>query len=718
MNGVKNQYFQILADNLPFLVARFDRHGKNIYVNSFIEKVTRNPVEHFIGKSAAEAGLPDRLVQQWLQKLAIILQEKSIQTSLFVYDLPKGKRYFDTKFIPEKDASGEVETIVVFSIEITEQVLMEKSLRESEEKYYSIFQSSKDGICLTIPDGSILEANDAVCRMVGHSREELLRGGRQLIFDDNDPRMISALEERARNGYARAELTCIRADGSRFPVLLSSSLFVANNGEPRAVIVLTDISDVKRAESEQDRLREQISRFLESTSDGFMSVDAEWRYQFVSDYALQMLNRQRGELIGKVIWDVFPELVNGPFYTLCHRVVEEKIPNSNEVFNADAKKWFESRVLPAPDGITIFFQDITGRKNVEESLRNNEERIRLAIEAADIWVFNQDTDLRYTWSHNARMKSWGTEPIGKTDADFLNADDAGKLMDIKRTVITSGSRIHDEIAIHNEEGLRIYEFFYEPLKNSGGNIIGIIGAMLDVTTRKQIEIDLINSREQLHLLASHLQEVREEERIKLSRELHDDLGQSMTGLKMDLAWMMKRLSSDDEDFKKVIIEKISSMSGQIDSMIKSVRRIATDLRPNVLDYFGLVAAIEWEADEFGKRSGIPCIFKTNAAKIELEPMQATAIYRILQEALTNVVRHAKAEIVQVTLEKEEALLKLTIRDNGIGIQAENISAIHSIGILGMRERSLLLGGNFQITGKPGEGTEITLTIPIKGEHHV
>jgi signal transduction histidine kinase len=153
-------------------------------------------------------------------------------------------------------------------------------------------------------------------------------------------------------------------------------------------------------------------------------------------------------------------------------------------------------------------------------------------------------------------------------------------------------------------------------------------------------------------------------------------------------------------------------------MVKSVRRIATDLRPNVLDYFGLVAAIELEADEFGKRSGIPCIFRSSVSKVNLEPMQATAVFRILQEALTNVVRHAKATEVHLALQQDKTALLFTIHDNGIGIESENISAIHSIGILGMKERALLLGGKFEITGKQGEGTMIILTIPINGEGHV
>jgi PAS domain S-box-containing protein len=229
-----------------------------------------------------------------------------------------------------------------------------------------------------------------------------------------------------------------------------------------------------------------------------------------------------------------------------------------------------------------------------------------------------------------------------------------------------------------------------------------------VSERKRAEARLRESREQLRNLAARLQSVREEERAHIAREIHDELGQSLTGLKMDLAWLASRLPEDQPWLR----EKPQDMRRLIDATIQTVRKIATELRPGILDDLGLTAAIEWQAQEFQARTGIACEFISRLEEFPLERDRSTAIFRIFQETLTNVARHAQATRVSVSLRAHNGSLVLEVRDNGKGVTAEELADPQSLGLLGMRERALLFGGEVSISGQPGAGTTVTAQIPL------
>jgi signal transduction histidine kinase len=227
--------------------------------------------------------------------------------------------------------------------------------------------------------------------------------------------------------------------------------------------------------------------------------------------------------------------------------------------------------------------------------------------------------------------------------------------------------------------------------------------------RKRAEAQLRESREQLRALSVYLQSVREEERTRIAREVHDELGQALTGLKMDLVWLGSKLSKD----RKILQEKTKIMSAGIDGIIQTIRRIATELRPGVLDDLGLAAAIEWQAHEFQVRTGIQCSVTVAVNESPLDDHLNTAFFRIFQETLTNIMRHAQASRVEVQLKGEKDCLILEVKDYGRGISESEISGTKSLGLLGMRERAALLGGSFDITGIPGMGTCVKVMIPLK-----
>jgi len=225
--------------------------------------------------------------------------------------------------------------------------------------------------------------------------------------------------------------------------------------------------------------------------------------------------------------------------------------------------------------------------------------------------------------------------------------------------------------------------------------------------RRRAQERLKKSHEQLRALSVYLQHVREDERIRISRQVHDELGQALTGLKMDLYWLASRLPKQ----LRAVRDKTKTMSAHIDSTIQTVRRISTELRPGILDDLGLVPALEWQAAEFQKRNGIKCEVVSEVAEPILEEELNTAFFRIFQESLTNVVRHANATRVDVRLWEQDGNLLMEIRDNGRGISESDWTNTRSIGVLGMRERASLLGGELTITGVPEQGTTVRVRIP-------
>ena len=228
--------------------------------------------------------------------------------------------------------------------------------------------------------------------------------------------------------------------------------------------------------------------------------------------------------------------------------------------------------------------------------------------------------------------------------------------------------------------------------------------------KHKMEAELRSSRQQLRNLAAHLQSVREEERASIARELHDEMGQALTALKMDLSWLNKRLAQDDTS----LAEKVESMSRLTDRTIQGVRRLSTELRPGILDDLGLAAAIEWQVEEFEERTGIGCEVSVDDGVINLEQGCSTAIFRIFQEALTNVARHAGATKVKASLKDKDSKLVLEVKDNGRGITEKQISDAKSFGIMGMRERVYPWGGEVKISGMRGEGTTVRVSIPLGG----
>ncbi len=295
--------------------------------------------------------------------------------------------------------------------------------------------------------------------------------------------------------------------------------------------------------------------------------------------------------------------------------------------------------------------------------------------------------------------------LGKTPAQFL-AHDLSNAKVRWREFFDRG-HLHTETDERRLDGtpMRI-EGDYMVLYDDHGRIAGHFGIQRDVTERHRQRETLQASREQLRALASRLQKVREEERTEMAREIHDELGQALTGLKLDIAWMKNRLPRGHET-----VAQCASVIERIDQTINVVRRIATTLRPSVLDQIGLAAALEWQGQEFRQRTGIDVVVEQACNGVPVPADLSSSAFRIVQESLTNVARHAKATHVTIRLAQTSTLLTLEVIDNGVGCITGCFDGTKSLGLVGMRERALACGGELTITGKPGRGTTVLMRVP-------
>ncbi|MFB0515404.1 MAG: PAS domain S-box protein [Candidatus Neomarinimicrobiota bacterium] len=352
------------------------------------------------------------------------------------------------------------------------------------------------------------------------------------------------------------------------------------------------------------------------------------------------------------------------------------------------------------------------RKRVEEELRASELKFRLLFHQVPMGVFQSTPSGRLLTVNPALMKMLGYD----TEEEMSDLDIARDLYAnpedrkfVTRELEKTGELRNIELLLKRRDGTDItaLENAYT-VRDAQGKVKYYEGTLTDITELKRAEDQLRESREQLRSLSAHLQSVREDERTQIAREIHDELGQELTALKMDLSWLKSKLRKDQQPLE----EKANAMGELSNSMIQTVKRITSELRPAILDDLGVAAAIDWELGEFHKRTGIKCDLKLEPEDIVLDPDRSTAVYRIFQETLTNVSRHAQASTVTVTLRLRRKKLNLEIGDDGVGISEEQITNSRSLGLIGMHERAVQFGGEVRIEGREGQGTTVSVTIPL------
>ena len=387
----------------------------------------------------------------------------------------------------------------------------------------------------------------------------------------------------------------VRSDGSVRMLHTRGEVVPGRDGRvARLVGSCWDITDrweaLRRAEktqAEAEAARHEMENILGRVADGFVAVDRDCRYRYVNESARRIMGRDPESLMGKRMWDEFPEVRGHEFQRACEQALSEQRPVHVWNYFQPWDRWFEGRIHPSPEGLSIFFTDVTEQQRAQEDLRA--------------------------------------------------------------------------------------------------------------------------SAEQLRALSARLSEIREEERKSIARELHDQVGQGLTALKLDLEWARGQIDAAAPPGTRA---RLAAMDALLDQTLDTTRRISATLRPAILDDLGLPAALRWQAAEFTQRTGVACEARLPEVDPPLAPATALALFRILQEALTNVARHAGAKSVRIGLTLEGSTAILTVADDGRGIAPELLSRQTSLGLMGMRERALAFGGTLELSAEPGRGTTVVVRAPL------
>ena len=491
---------------------------------------------------------------------------------------------------------------------------------------------------------------------------------------------------------------------------------------------------------------------LEDSSDpeSFRIVDA-------NRAAAEITRSNSPSLLGRSLAD-FPELVKtsipGELFASLRRGEARNLGEISYGDDVIRQGVYSVRAFPLSNNfLGVAFEDVTGRILAERTLRESEERFRLLVEGVQEYaIFQLDSEGKVvTWNAGAqRLKGYdAVEIIGHHFSIFYPRED--QLKNKPREILALAERqgqTGDEGWRVRKDGSRFWaNVVITALRDASGNLLGFAKLTRDTTEnreraealnkakellelrveqrtavlsrlnnemrteiadRQHAEEELRKSRDQLRALAARLQNVREEERAYIAREIHDELGQACTAIKMDLALIGRKLTKRQTKLQA----RVESSMQLVDSTIVTLRKIASEMRPQTLDDLGLSAALEAQAQEFESRTGIHCSVILPPEPLMLDSDRSTAIFRIFQESLANVARHAHATRVEARIRRENDRITLEIFDNGIGFDPEVAKARHSLGLIGMRERAHLLNGEFKAEGVPGSGTTITLTIPL------
>ena len=359
--------------------------------------------------------------------------------------------------------------------------------------------------------------------------------------------------------------------------------------------------------------------------------------------------------------------------------------------------------------------DISELKDTENLLREMEGKYRKAQAIGRMGHWELDMQKRLvTWSeevYHLYKMDYSESAIGyETCFDFIHPGDRDffqKALDDALAGITKLDIVHRVIL--KDGSIRYFHAVGELREGHIGPLTEMTGTIQDVTERVRRELDIQQKNEQLRSLASSLQNIREEERADIAREIHDDLGQQLTAITLDTSWVGRKIAGAPEE----VLQRINSIISMLNDVMSSIRRISTQLRPSVLDDLGLIEALQWQVREFQKRYGIPVTFDCAGDGPVPDPRTATGLFRIFQETLTNIVRHADATAITASLCAEGEQLVLRITDNGKGFDPEAAGKKKTLGLLGMKERALMMGGHLEIGSRPGEGTNISVYVPLK-----
>jgi len=462
-----------------------------------------------------------------------------------------------------------------------------------------------------------------------------------------------------------------------------------------------------------------LASVFEILPDMVFVVDRDERILYLNQVAAHALGKPPEEIVGHTQGEIFH-----PPLAARHSQAIQQVFRTGEMLFAENQEdlhqrpvWIDTRLLPFRDAsgtvmaVLGIVRDVSARRRDQEALALREAYLRSMLDNSPYMVWFKDPEGKYQIVNQV----FATIAGKAGPADLVGLDDfaiwphelaAHYVADDKEVMATRQQKlVEEEVWVKGQK--LWYETFKSPVIDAGGRVIGTTGFARDITQRLELQEEQRRAREQLRALAAYVESVREKERVRISREIHDELGQSLTCMGIDLAFLDKQLDPNSKE----AVERVARLVELVKDTIHSVRRISSELRPSILDDLGLGAAIEWLAHDFESRTHVSCSIAV-PEDLVLPWDVATPLFRVCQEALTNITRHAVASSVSIRLECANRQLLLQVQDNGRGITDEEIRRHGSLGLLGMKERVVLLGGTLEIKGEPGAGTTLTVRIPL------
>lgn len=602
-----------------------------------------------------------------------------------------------------------------------QRVHAEEVLREGESKFRRLSQefdallnTISDNLCLTSPDLKILWANRHTASCLGKDISDLIGQYCYKLWRNRSiPCEPCPVQRSFLTGEPESD-EVLTPDGKAWDM----RTFPIKDEDGRVISVIEagrDITERKQAEMALKKSTELYQKFIDSSSDDVALKDENFKLLIVNKSCKERMIKYGKGILGKTAFDLLPEeTAKGCTKSDIKALESDSVIISEEQLGDRIFETRKFRVNLGDDkfGVGGYIRDITERKQIEEALRETNETLQSLIKASPLAIIILDSSGNVKlWNPAAEnIFGWSEQEVLGKPHPIIPEDKQDEFHKYLNATLKGKTFCGDEIIRQKKDGLLIdLSLSTAVLRDAGGKAISILGIIADITERKREEEELKNSRKQLRNLYSHLQSVREEKRILLAREIHDELGQVLTAIKMEFGSLIDELSTE----QKGIVQYTGSLYQLIDKALDSVQRICTELRPAMLDDLGLSAAIEWQAKEFEKWSDIKCEIIFEPEEIILDKEYSITLFRIFQEMLTNVARHAQATKVKIGLKEKQDKVILSIKDNGIGITKEKISNHKSLGLIGIRERINLLGGSFIIRGIQGKGTTTTVSIPIK-----
>ncbi len=590
-----------------------------------------------------------------------------------------------------------------------------RRLRRQKNLLDELFEQAPLAVALTTIAGRVVRINRGFTTVFGYSAQAAV--GRRLddLIVPAESQSEHAIHAASVARGQRVDTEGIRArqDGSRFPASITKVPFSAPGQDNAVYAIYRDITEQRRAEQARRAIEGRWRAVFDNTAVGLSLTDRQGKF-IVTNQAYQEITGYSDDELRRLSYmDLTLEEDRPASAAAAVENWSGRLPRfqlEKRYRRKDGQTiWVRVTISktsgsgPAPEFGFAVVEDITERKRADVRLSGYEK----VVERLQEMIAVIDRDYRFWIGNQAFIDYHGRkrdQVVGHFVSELVGRERFDSVTKHKIDECFQGRTVRCEMQLTFPGlGLRDVIGSYFPIEGPAG-VECVALVLADVTERKRAERELQHSLQQLQALNAELQTVREEERTKLARDLHDQLGQSLTAIRLDLS----ALKNNPWNFHGP--PKIDYVLEQVDEAIDMVRRISTELRPGVLDDLGLMAAVEWAAEDFQLRTGIHCRADVPQTDPAIDADRATAVFRILQEGLTNIARHAGAKHVRITLSEDAGHLLLEITDDGRGIGPEQIAASTSLGILGMRERATLYAGDFFI-GAAGGGTIIRVRMP-------